>query len=61
MFFLAEDKGVEALPPGTLRADRLMTGLRRVVTGSKLHEASPLCCQDTFEGSKLNSCRQITL
>lgn len=52
MFFLAEDEGVEALPPGSLHADLLMTGLCRAVMGSKLHEASPFYSQDNFEGSK---------
>lgn len=53
MFFLAEDKGIAALPPSSLHAELLLiTDLCRVVVGSKLQEASAFSCQDNFEGSK---------
>lgn len=52
MLFLAEDKGIAALPLSSVPADLLITGLCQVVIGSKLHEASPFSCQDNFEGSK---------
>lgn len=53
MFFLAEDKGIAALPPSSLHAELLLiTDLCRVVVGSKLQEASAFFCQDNFDGSK---------
>lgn len=53
MFFLAEDKGIAALPRSSLHAELLLiTGLCPVVVGSKLQEASAFSCQDNFEGSK---------
>lgn len=50
--FLAEDKGITALPLNSLHANLLITGLCQVVAGSKPHKVSPFSCQANFEGSK---------